>query len=218
MKILVLAPHPDDEVLGCGGTIRKHVEEGHEVFVCIGTKAYAPDWSEEFLKERPEEIKKAHEILGVKKTYFLDFPTVKMNTIPQKEVNDAFIRVVRDVNPDIVYIPHLGDLHGDHQILAQAGLVGTRPLPGSSIRKVIAFESTHATEWGSMIKPFVPNMYVDIETAFPEKLKAMEAYKSEVKEYPHPRSLEGLKILAQKRGLECGLKFAEAFMVIREIV
>ncbi|RLA93713.1 MAG: PIG-L family deacetylase, partial [Deltaproteobacteria bacterium] len=94
MKILIIAPHPDDEVLGCGGTIAKHTKEGDEVYLCIVTKGYTPDWSEEFIKNRPKEIEKANKILGIKKTYFLDYPTVKLDTIPQKELNEAISKVV----------------------------------------------------------------------------------------------------------------------------
>src|SRR3989338_2819226 len=131
-KVLVIAPHPDDEVLGCGGTVRRHVAKGDEVFLCIGTKAYTPEWSEEFIKERVNEVERANKILGVKKTYFLDFPSVKLDTIPQKEVNDALLKVVKEVQPEVVYIPHVGDLIQDPLFLFSAAFVSSRPLPNST--------------------------------------------------------------------------------------
>ena len=218
-KILVIAPHPDDEVLGCGGTIAKHVKEGDEVYLCIVTKGYTPDWSEEFIKNRPKEIKKSNEILGIEKTYFLNFPTAKLDTIPQKELNDSISNIVKEIKPEIVYAPHEGDLSKEHRLIFEAALVATRPKPGSSVKKILCYETLSETEWGRNLikKMFIPNVYIDISNTLKEKLKAMKAYKSELKEYPHPRSLEIIKALAKKRGSEAGLKFAEAFMLIREI-
>jgi LmbE family N-acetylglucosaminyl deacetylase len=134
MKILVIAPHPDDEVLGCGGTIAKYAKKGENVYLCIVTKAYAPEWSEEFLKNRPKEIKKANKILGIKKTYFLGVPTVKLDTIPQKELNEAILRVLNKIKPEIVYLPHMGDLNKDHRLVFQAAMVALRPKPRSVAR------------------------------------------------------------------------------------
>lgn len=214
-KILVIAPHPDDEVLGCGGTIKKHVLQGDEVFLCIGTKAYTPQWSEEFIKERPHEIERANKVLGVKKTYFLDFPSVKVDTIPQKEVNDAIFKVVKEVQPEVMYIPHGGDLNQDHRIFFAASLVAGRPLPGSSIKEIFSYEALSETEWGNELTPFVPNGFVDISKSINAKKEAMSAYKSELREFPHPRSLKAIDALALKRGSEAGMEYAEAFMIIR---
>ncbi len=214
-KVLVIVPHPDDEVLGCGGTIKKHTSQGDEVFLCIGTKAYTPEWSEEFLKERPNEIERANKILGITKTYFLDFPTVKVDTIPQKEINDAILKVVKEVRPEILYIPHGGDLNKDHRIFFECALVVGRPLPGSSIREMYSYEALSETEWGSVLTHFVPNYYVDISKEIEAKKDAMAAYKSEIREFPHPRSLQAIEALATKRGSEAGMERAEAFMIIR---
>ncbi len=213
-KILVIAPHPDDEVLGCGGTIKKHSQKGDEVFVCYGTKAYTPDWSDEFIANRTKEIEEANKILGIKKSYFLNFDTVKVDTYPQKEVNDALLRVVKEVQPEVMYIPHGGDLNKDHRLFSQASLVVARPVPGSSIKEVFAYEVLSETEWGKRLEPFVPTGYVDISLEKDSKLKAMEVYQSEVREYPHPRSLKAIEILMQKRGTETGVAYAEAFEVV----
>jgi LmbE family N-acetylglucosaminyl deacetylase len=217
MKILVIAPHPDDEVLGCGGTIARHAMCNEEVYLCVVTKAYTPDWSEEFLKNRPKEIEEANKILGIKKTYFLDFPTVKLDTISQKELNEAIFRVIKEVKPDVLYIPHKGDVNKDHRLVFEASLVAARPI-NCSVKKILSYETLSETEWGQMIEPFIPNVYVDISETFEIKIKAMKAYKSELKQSPHPRSLEIIEVLAKKRGSEVGVKFAEAFMLIRQII
>jgi LmbE family N-acetylglucosaminyl deacetylase len=216
MNILIIAPHPDDEVLGCGGTIAKHSKRSDEVYLCSVTKAYVPDWSKEFIKNRPKEIEKANKILGIKRTYFLDYPTVKLDTIPQKELNESISKVVNEVNPDIVYIPHKGDLNKDHRLVFEASLVATRP-GNHKIKRILSYETLSETEWGQPIEPFIPNVYVDISETFEKKIDAMKAYESELKQYPHPRSLEIVEALAKKRGSEVGVKFAEAFMLVREL-
>ena len=220
-KILVIAPHPDDEVLGCGGTIKKYTESGNEVYLCIVTKAYTPDWSEEYIKEKSKETKSSNNVLGIKKTLFLDLPTVKLDTIPQKKLNDLINNCVKEVNPEIVFIPFFSDINKDHKLVSESAMVALRPKPDSFVRKVYFYEVLSETEWAQPAQKieevFMPNFYEDISEYLDNKIKAMECYKSELKEYPHPRSLKGIKILAQKRGTECGVKAAEAFMLLREI-
>ncbi len=219
MKILVIAPHPDDEVLGCGGTIKKYTQKGDEVFLCIVTKAYTPDWSEDFIKERKKEIDCASESLGIKKVVLLGLPTVKLDTIPHKQLNDSIAKVVEEIKPEIVFIPFEGDINEDHKLVARSALVALRPKPGLLTTKIFYYEVLSETEWSKPAQKiedvFIPSFYEDISEYLDDKLKAMECYKSEVKEYPHPRSLEGIKVLAQKRGTEAGVKAAEAFMLIR---
>ena len=217
LKVLVIAQHPDDEVLGCGGTIAKHTKRGNEVYLCIITKAYPADWSEEFLKNRPKEIEKSNKMLGIKKTYFLNFPTVKLDTIPQKELNGLISEIVDEVKPDIVYIPHKGDLNKDHRLTFEACLVALRPV-GYKVKRILSYETLSETEWGQTIEPFIPNVYVDISETFNQKIEAIKAYKSEIRRYHHPRSLEIIESLARKRGSETGIEFAEAFILIRELI
>jgi len=214
--ILIIAPHPDDEVLGCGGTIAKFTKNGVTAFLCIVTKAYSPDWTESFLKKRPEEVATANKILGIKKTFFLNFPTVKLDTIPQKELNHAIDDVIGQIKPETLYIPHPGDLNKDHRLVAEAALVACRP-GKQNIRRILSYETLSETEWGQEIEPFTPNVYVDISDTIRFKLNAMKTYKSELKPFPHPRSLKTIKALAQKRGSESGVKLAEAFKLIREL-
>lgn len=215
-KILVIAPHPDDEVLGCGGTIAKF-SKINEVFLCVVTKAYSPEWSRRFIRNRQQEIEKVNKILSIKKTFFLDFPTVKLNTIPQKEINEAISKIIKEVKPDTIFIPHKGDVNSDHRIVFESSLVAVRPNK-QKINKVLSYETLSSTEWGQAIDTFIPNIYVDISKTFDKKIKAMKVYKSELKKAPHPRSLEIIEALAKKRGSEIQAKYAEAFMLIREVL
>jgi len=219
MKVLIIAPHPDDEVLGCGGTIAKHVSGGDKVYLCIVTKAYPPEWAEQEIQERREEVLRVNKILGVKKTDFLDFPTVKLDTIPQKELADSISRVVNEIKPEVVYIPHRGDANKDHRLVFEAAMVVTRPKPALGIRKVLCYEVLSETEWAAPFvdSAFVPNVFVNISETLETKLKAMSEYKSELKEFPHPRSLEAISVLAKMRGATVGVEAAEAFMLVREI-
>lgn len=204
MRVLVIAPHPDDEILGCGGTIKKHTNKGDEVYLCIVTRAYTPDWSQEFIDNRKKEIKCANEILGIKETFFLDLPTVKLDTIGQKKINDLIGEVIKKTGPEILYLPFAQDSNKDHRLVFKAGLFASKP-----VKKILSYSYESPL--------FVPNLYIDIFNTLEDKLKAMSCYQNELKDYPHPRSLEAIKITAQKRGIESGLKAAEAFIVVREI-
>ncbi len=217
MKILIIAPHSDDEVLGCGGTIAKHTIKGDEVALCIVTKGYTPDWSEEFMQKRQEQIKMSCEILGISKIYLMNYPTAKLDTIPQKELNQALKEVISDFKPDMMFIPHKGDLNKDHRLIFEAALVAARPIE-HKIKKILVYETLSETEWGQAIELFIPNVYVDITDTFAKKKEAMQAYENEIKPAPHPRSMEVIEALAVKRGSEAGMMKAEAFMLIREMM
>lgn len=216
MNVLVIAPHPDDEVLGCSGTIAKHSQLGDEVYLCIVTKAYTPEWSQEYLDNKLQEIKEASEILGITRKYFLDFPTVKLDTFPQKDLNNSIYKIVSETKPDVTYIPHKGDLNRDHRLIFEASLVALRPL-ANKVKKILSYEVPSETEWGQSLEPFLPTVYVDISDFILLKINAMKAYRSELKEFPHPRSLETIEALARKRGSEINTGYAEAFQLIREV-
>ncbi|MFX0135248.1 MAG: PIG-L deacetylase family protein, partial [Candidatus Hodarchaeota archaeon] len=158
MKILVITPHPDDEVLGCGGTIKKHTEIGDQVYVCIVTEAYTPEWSEDYIKNREKEIEKCKKILGIEKYFFLKLPTVKLDQYPQKDLNAKITDIVISIKPDVLYIPHKGDLNKDHRLVFEASLVASRPLD-HKIGKILSYECLSETEWGNSIEPFIPNTY-----------------------------------------------------------
>lgn len=217
MNILVIAPHPDDEVLGCGGTIKKYTKQGHNVYVCIVTKGYAPEWSAAFLANKLKEARVAHKILGVKKTLYLDLPAAKLDTIPQKDLNAAILGIINLLRPEIIFVPHFGDLHKDHRLIHEATLVASRPITKNPIKQILAYETLSETEWGPLPLVFVPTVYQNISSTMKDKLRAMRAYGTELRNFPHPRSLETLEALAQKRGSETGFRLAEAFMLIRSI-
>lgn len=217
MNILVVAPHPDDEVLGCGGTIRRHFAAGDKIYLTVVTKAYRPEWPEAFIKNRPSQVAKANRVLGINQTFFLDFPTVQLDTIPQRTLNASLTKVVKTVRPDVVYLPHYGDLNRDHRLVFEAGLVAARPLH-STVKKILSYEVLSETEWGLPDADFTPTVYVEVTKTFTRKIRAMKEYPSEIKPFPHPRSLEAMEALAKKRGSECGRKLAEAFNLIRDII
>jgi len=217
-KILVIAPHPDDEVLGCGGTIKKHINAGDEVYLCEVTKSYIPDFPEDFVKIEMEELREAAKSLGIKEYFLFDLQGVKLDLLGQKKLNDLIFDIIQKVKPDIMYIPFYGDINDDHRRVSQSCLVAARPKPGVSIKKILVYEVLSETEWGPpAFEGFSPNSYIDISSTIDAKLKAMACYRSQLMPYPHPRSLEAIEVLAKKRGTEAGLNYAEAFIVIREI-
>ncbi len=216
--VLVVAPHPDDEILGCGGTIARHVSQGDTVYVCIVTTAYTPDWSKEYIEHRHTEITNSNSILGIKKTFFLDFPTAKLDTISRKEINESLHSVVQRLKPEVVYIPHGGDIHLDHRIVHESALVALRPSSNSSTIRTLAYETLSETEWGRSLKHFIPNVFVDITDFLELKKNAMKAYGSELRQEPNPRSLNSIEALARKRGSEVNVSCAESFMLLREIL
>ncbi len=215
-KVLVIAPHPDDEVLGCGGTIAKHTNKGDIVDLCIVTQPYVPEWPESYIHNKKKEIEKSRNILGIRDVYFLDLPTVKLDNLLQKDINNKLYEVINKVSPDIVYIPHKGDLNRDHRIVFECALVALRPI-GCRAKKILSYEVLSETEWGQSITPFVPDYYVNISSTISKKCDAMLAYSSELKSEPHPRSIEIIKANAKKRGSEVGVSYAESFLLIREV-
>ena len=214
MKILVIAPHPDDEVLGCGGTLKKLADSGNEIHLVIVTKGYTPDWSEKMIKTRPDKVKKAAELLGISEISFLNFPTAKIDLVGLKELSDKLTSIGRRFKPDRVFIPFWGDLHQDHQLISKASLIAFRPM--NSFVEVLAYETPSETEWG--ILPFKPNLYSDISGVLDVKLEAMKVYDDELKKAPHPRSLETIESLAKKRGSEINRNCAEAFVLVRMLL
>ena len=224
MRVLVFAPHPDDEVLGCGGTIARHAEHGDEVYVCVMTCGHPPIYDDTKMKEENwphtlyPEIKKSHNLLGIKETYYLDFPAAGMETASRYAINGKVMDIVQKVQPDIVYMPHFGDMQKDHMITAEAVMVAVRPKYGHIVQSVYAYETLSETEWNipHAANAFIPNVYIDITDTLNNKLQAMSCYKSQLSDFPNPRSLEAVSALAKLRGSTMGAKAAEAFMLVRE--
>ncbi len=219
-KILVIAAHPDDEILGCGATVAKMVKEGSEAYVLLlsgGVTSRSPAFEREKIKELKLQTKAANGILGIKEVYSKDFPDNKFDSVALLDIVKAVEEVKEAVKPDIIFTHSLKDLNIDHQITHKAVLTATRPMEDECVKEVYAFEILSSSEWN--IKDlFVPDTFVDIEETIDLKKEAMEAYKSELREYPHPRSLEGIEIQSKNRGMVAGLRYAEAFETIRRVV
>lgn len=219
MKILVIAPHADDEVLGVGGTIARYAEEGNQVDVCVVTVGQVPMFSQDVISAIRNEALKAHKLLGVHESIFLELPAVLLSEIPRHEINGKLCEVINRVKPDIVYIPHFGDMHYDHTLVAQAAMVAVRPINGCKVKEVYSYETLSESEWNTphSKNTFIPNTYVNISKQLEKKEKAMECYRSQLKEFPHPRSVKALESLANLRGSTVGVNAAEAFCLLRKI-
>lgn len=211
MKVLVIGAHPDDEILGVGGTICKHIKNSDDVYVCIVTKSIEPRWSKEYMERKIIEQKEVDTLLNIKQRFNLDLPTTQLNIIAHGEFNSKISEIVEKVKPDIVYTHFEGDLNLDHTIVFRGTLLATKT---PNRIKLLCFETLSSTE--NTNSYFKPNFYVEINEFIDKKLKAFKIYSSEVKKYPHTRSLEGLKILAQRRGSEICTEYAEAFILIRD--
>ena len=220
MRVLVFAAHPDDEVIGAGGTIARHVARGDEVCLCVVTQGYAPLRSERDLAAARAQVLDVQQVLGIEEVFFCGFPTVKLNTVPYRELTSALQGIVDDVRPEVVFTTPPNDINQDHRIVHDCTLVALRPLPDSSVRRVLAYEIGTTAHFGQPAggSPFVPNVFIDISRYLDKKLEAMSCYQSEVREYPHPRSLEGLRLMAKERGVSVGLEAAECFSLIRELI
>ena len=213
MNILVFAPHNDDEVLGVGGTIHKHVKTGDDVYVCEVT-------SGEKYKLLQTEAAKAHAVLGVKESVFLNLPASKLADSEKTRLNLEIDKVVRRIKPEIVYMPFIGDMHLDHRYVTEAVLVAVRPINSCPVKKVYMYETLSETGWNIPYgdRNFTPNMWVDITEEIDIKIEAMNCYESQIKEYPNPRSIDAIKALAMYRGSTVSVPYAESFMVVREIL
>jgi LmbE family N-acetylglucosaminyl deacetylase len=218
-KILVIAPHPDDEILGVGGTIARYAAEGKEVYVAIVTKACPPDFSEEDAEIDRREALAAHRILGVKDTIFMSFPAARLDTIPHRDLNRELVKVCQQIQPDTIYIPFNGDIHLDHQKVFLSALVAARPNHSNAPRYIYAYETLSETNWYApyLTPNFVPNTFVDISAHLETKIEAMQAYASQIKPFPNERSEESLRALATLRGSTVNHFAAEAFVLIRAI-
>jgi len=216
-KVLIVVAHPDDEVLGVGGAILKHVKEGDEVRILIMADGESARNEGVDIGKREAQAKKVGEVLGVKDIILEGLPDNAMDSLTLLEITKLVERVVFDFKPEIIYTHCPNDLNVDHRLAFQAVLTCCRPQPGFFVKKILAFETPSSTEW--QIKDaahiFCPTKYIDISEVIDDKINCLKIYKDELREYPHPRSLEGVKVLARFRGIEVGCEYAEAFQVIR---
>ena len=217
MRILVFAPHNDDEVLGVGGTIVKYTRLGHEVYICEVTAWLESMETTEHLQQQARE---ARDILGVKESTFLNLPVVHLKETDTHIKNKKFCEVVERIKPEIAFIPHIGDMHIDHAETAMAAMVALRPISNPQLRAIYAYETLSETEWNipNVSNAFIPNTWSDISETIELKKRAMLCFKEQVHDFPHPRSIKAIEALAQLRGSTVGVRYAEAFSLVRSIV
>ncbi|MDP8961627.1 MAG: PIG-L family deacetylase [Actinomycetota bacterium] len=218
-RVLVIAPHPDDEVLGVGGTIAKLAAEGAWVEVVIVTKASPPLYTEDVLVTGRREARAAQRTLGASRSRFLSFPAAGLDSVPHSELNAGLGEVFAEGRPEVVFIPFNGDMHTDHQLVFTSAMVCSRPGSAWSPRSIYAYETLSETNWNApYVTPnFVPNVFVDITAHLETKLAAMRQYASQLKDFPHERSIGALEALAARRGSTVGVAAAEAFVLVRDI-
>jgi LmbE family N-acetylglucosaminyl deacetylase len=217
LRVLVLAAHPDDEVLGMGGTIALHASRGDVVrIVCVtdGSSTQYPGDADTRAKKE-EEARRAAAELGVSDYVHLDFPDMRLDTLAHVDVNAVVEEQVRDLGPTIVYAPQ-PDVNLDHRVLFDSVAVATRPFPGQSARRVFTYGPTSSTEWTpASANSFVPNWFVDVTETLERKLAAFAHYETEGRPYPHPRSERAIRAAAEFYGASCGCEYAEPFVLVR---
>ncbi len=225
MNILVVAAHPDDELLGCGGTAARLAREGHPVYMAIlgegitsrGAKREQADASA--VRNLQECSRRVADLLGVKELSLHGLPDNRFDSLPLLDVIKIVEELIERWRPTAIYTHHGGDLNVDHQVVSRAVLTATRPVKGHPVRELYMFEVASSTEWAfQQLSPvFKPNVFVDIEDTLSLKLEGMRLYESETREFPHPRSSEALTAIARRWGSVVGCNAAEAFEAVRLI-
>ncbi len=225
MTVLIVAAHPDDEVLGCGGTIAKLSEEGHEIHAAILGEGITSRYNKResakmaLVEEIRECSRKAADLLGITELFLYDLPDNRFDTIPLLDVIKIIEELIEHSRPEVIYTHHGGDLNIDHAITQRAVLTATRPVAGCPIKTIYEFEVPSATEWAfsQFQTTFQPNIFEDITDTLETKIKAMGLYETETRSFPHPRSSEAIRNIAQRWGSVVGLKASEAFVLVRDV-
>ncbi len=219
-NIVIIAAHPDDEVLGCAGVIAKHVESGdavHVIFMTNGVDSRDTS-SVNDIENRQMATQGAADILGIASVQNFDFPDNKMDTVPLLDIVQSIEHVINELHTEIIYTHHIGDLNIDHQITHKATITACRPQSGFPVEEIYAFEVPSSTEWQTPgYLPFVPSVYIDISSQIEIKRKALEAYEEEMRQPPHSRSIDNIIRLNALRGNSVGMDYAEAFVLIRMV-
>jgi N-acetylglucosamine malate deacetylase 1 len=214
---MIVAPHADDEVLGCGALIALASALGVEVTVLVITKGDSSLFTAEQTRAIRAEMAAAHKVLGVGNAICLDLPAPLLDTLPEHEVIDRLTDVITTIRPTTLMMPHAGDPHADHNVVSRAVLVATRPRPGQPVRSLLEYETPSETEWSAPDSShwFIPNVYIDVSDHMSAKVEALACYASQIRAFPHPRSPEYLAALAHVRGCAVGVAAAEAFRLVR---
>jgi LmbE family N-acetylglucosaminyl deacetylase len=221
--VLVIAAHPDDDAFGCGGTIRKLANQKNKIYAIYFTDGVSARINKKDLKkkinDRKENSEKASNIMGIKKSIYYSFPDNQLDKVPLLQIIQKIEVQIKKIKPDLIFTHFENDLNLDHQIINRAVVTATRPKPNLKLKKILLFETLSSTEWkfSNKMKVFNPNYFVDISKTINHKIKSIKCYKKEIFKWPHPRSEKGVKTLAMYRGQSVGLKFAEAFQLLRNI-
>lgn len=219
-KVIIISAHPDDEVLGAGGTVLKHIECGDEVYWLVTTNITASaGFSEERVQSRQKEIRQVEKELGFKKTFLLDYPTMDLSSSSVITMVPKISEVFNEVKPEIIYCVNRSDAHSDHRITFDAVMACTKSFRYPYLKKVLMYECLSETEFAPALfeKAFIPNYFVDISKFFKSKLGVMRIYQSELGDHPFPRSERNIEALATYRGASVGVEYAEAFQLIKFI-
>lgn len=219
-RTLILAPHADDEVLGCGALIARLAGAGLAPVVAIVSHGHPPDYPPEQVAALKQEAARAHGILGVSETRWLGLPAARLDSLPHADLNAEIGRLVAQVAPDTLLLPHPGDIHLDHRLVFESGMVAARPASTRYPANVLTYETVSETNWNApgLSPAFCPQLFVDATATMQAKLDAFAAYESQVRPDPHERSVSALEALGRLRGGTVHVRFAEAFMVVRSVV
>jgi LmbE family N-acetylglucosaminyl deacetylase len=216
-KVLVIAAHPDDEWLGCGGTLLKHIKEKDTVFVVFVSDGYSSRDEEGTQLHRDKACKDLMKTIGAEDPIFFNFPDNQLDKIPRLKIIKEIEKIKKEIEPNIIYTHYSDDLNIDHRIVSDCAHTAFRPQPGEQVRAILQFEVLSSTEW-TFLKPFSPNLFVDITDYLEEKIELLKFYKEEMKDPPHSRSIDNVRNLALFRGSTIGKGAAEAFIVSRLIL
>jgi len=220
MKIIVVSAHPDDEVLGCGGTLAKHRDNGDEIAWVITTNIYeSQGFSREFIENRQKEIEEVACELNISSVFKLEYPTMTLTDETLIDIIPKIGIIFKEYEPEVIYILNRSDAHSDHLITFKAVLACTKSFRYPFVKKVLMYECLSETEFGPALPEniFIPNYFVDISEYINKKIKLMQIYQSELGEHPFPRSIENIKALAHFRGASVGVRYAEAFQLLKYI-
>ena len=222
VKVLVISAHPDDETLGCGGTLLKHQHAGDKIHWAIVTSALGEYWTDCERRVKSDEIEVVSKRYNFKSYHRLNLPSTELDVVPFNEIIDGIRKVIEETKPEVVYVVSEGDIHSDHRLVFQASMSVLKPIYMTQlgISRVLSFETLSSTEASATVNTtskFVPNCFNDISDFLEDKISMMSVYQSELHKDPLPRGPSAIRSLARYRGATCGFEYAEAFMMIREI-